>query len=80
MLRRKKQLFKLSLMLLVMNCLSSCAAENCEFSPPPVFPKAGIKVADELENLSASEYPNLWEWIARLNKMRKELEIYKTAN
>lgn len=45
-----------------------------------MFPKAGKKVAAELENLSAAEYPNLWEWIARLNKMRKELEIYNTAN
>jgi hypothetical protein len=44
-----------------------------------VFPKAGVKVADELEHLSFEEYPHLWEWIARLNKMRKELEIYKTA-
>ncbi len=67
-------------MLLVMNFLNSCAAENCNFAPPPLFPKAGSKVAAELENLSAADYPNLWEWIARLNKMRKELEIYKTAN
>lgn len=66
-------------MLLAMNCLSSCATESCDFEPMPVFPKAGSKVAAELENLSASEYPNLWEWIARLNKMRKELEIYKTS-
>lgn len=64
-------------MLLALNCLSSCASANCEISPLPVFPKAGAKVADELENLSAAEYPNLWEWIARLNKMRKEMQVYK---
>lgn len=63
-------------MLLALNCLSSCAPANCEIAPPPVFPKAGPKVADELETLSSAEYPNLWEWIARLNKMRKELEVY----
>jgi hypothetical protein len=67
-------------MLLVMSFLNSCAAENCEFAPLPLFPKAGSKVASELETLSATDYPNLWEWIARLNKMRKELEIYNTAN
>lgn len=67
-------------MLLVMICLNSCAKENCEIQNLPIFPKAGIKVADELENLNAKDYPNLWEWIARLNKMRKELEIYKTSN
>ena len=80
MFRKNELLFKLSLMLLVMNCLSSCVAENCEFSNLPVFPKAGGKVADELENLSISDYPYLWEWIARLNKMRKELDIYKTSD
>ena len=67
-------------MLLAMICLSSCATASCDTSGLPVFPKAGVKVADELENLSAAEYPNLWEWIARLNKMRKELEIYQSAN
>ena len=66
-------------MLLVMNCLNSCAPVHCEIYNPPVFPKAGIKVADELESLSFNEYPNLWDWIGRLNKMRKELEIYKTS-
>lgn len=66
-------------MLLALIFLSSCAQANCEFYSLPAFPKAGVKVADELENLSFENYPNLWEWIARLNKMRKELEIYKTA-
>lgn len=67
-------------MLLALSFLSSCATANCELTELPVFPKAGAKVADELENLSFEEYPNLWEWIARLNKMRKELEIYKPTN
>jgi hypothetical protein len=80
MRHKKEQLFKRSLMLLALSFLSSCATANCEFSELPVFPKAGAKVADELENLSFEEYPNLWEWIARLNKMRKELEIYKPTN
>ena len=79
MWQKNGRLFRQSLMLLALSCLSSCAPANCEIYSPPVFPKAGVKVADELEHLSFEEYPHLWEWIARLNKMRKELEIYKTA-
>jgi hypothetical protein len=40
----------------------------------PQFPHAGAKVAAEAENLSAEEFPNMWEWFARLNKLRQELE------
>lgn len=61
-------------MLIVMNYLSSCAQESCKASIMPEFPKAGIKVADELQKLSAENYPNLWEWIGRLNKLRQELD------
>ena len=67
--------YKLSLMPVVMSCLGSCAPVNCEPEALlPVFPKAGMAVADELESLSAADYPNLWEWISRLNKLRQELE------
>lgn len=61
-------------MLSVMSCLSSCAREVCECEINPVFPHAGIAVANELQTLSAAEYPYLWEWIGRLNKLRLELE------
>ncbi|MBQ7632881.1 MAG: hypothetical protein IJS88_02045 [Alphaproteobacteria bacterium] len=47
---------------------------NCESINLPQFPHAGEKVAAEAESLSAEEYPNLWEWFARLNKLRQELE------
>jgi hypothetical protein len=40
----------------------------------PEFPVGGAKVADELQHLSAEEYPNLWEWLARLHKLKLELE------
>ncbi|MBQ8671035.1 MAG: hypothetical protein IJ525_00765 [Alphaproteobacteria bacterium] len=59
---------------IVMSCLCSCAAEICEPYVLPQFPLAGAKVAKELENLSAEEYPSLWEWLARLNKLKQELE------
>lgn len=62
-------------MLAVASCLSSCAPAVCNNGAVPQFPYAGPKVAAELENLSAETYPNLWEWIARLNKLRQELEI-----
>jgi len=74
MWRKKGLRFKLVPMLLALNLLSSCAKEHCEQNILPQFPYAGSKVADELENLSAEEYSNLWEWIARLNKLRQELE------
>ena len=61
-------------MLIVMSCLSCCAAVNCEPLPMPEFPVGGAKVADELQHLSAEEYPSLWEWLARLHKLKLELE------
>jgi len=61
-------------MLGVMSCLSSCSPAVCDGEIKPVFPYAGSVVANELQNLSAAEYPYLWEWIGRLNKLRLELE------
>ena len=60
-------------MLLVMSCLGSCAPANCEL-PLPQFPPAGPKVADELQNLSAEQYPATCDWIDRLDKLRRELK------
>ena len=62
-------------MLLGMLCLSSCAKECYELCP--VYPIAGEKVAEELENLSAEQAPYLWEWLARIDKLRQELELCK---
>ena len=61
-------------MLIALSLLNSCARASCESAMLPQFPHAGAKVADEVESLSASEYPYLWEWLARLNKLRQELE------
>ena len=61
-------------MLIVMSYLNSCAKTVCEPVVLPQFPYAGSKIADELQNLSAEQYPYLWEWIGRLNKLRLELE------
>ena len=56
-------------MLLSLNCLSSCAAENYDYCP--VWPVAGPKVAAEIQNLEGDAF---WEWLARLNKLRLQLE------
>ena len=74
MWRGKEQKFRLSLTLLALSLLNSCARASCDDISLPQFPHAGEKVAAEAESLSAEEYPNLWEWFARLNKLRQELE------
>lgn len=74
MWRKNVQKFRLNLMLVAMNCLISCAREVCDESLKPVFPHAGPAVAAELQNLSAEEYADFWEWVGRLNKLRLELE------
>ncbi len=78
MLKKKRQKFGLSLMPAALICLSSCAAvsyNNC-----PAYPAAGAKVAAELEKASYDEFPNTWEWIGRINKLRQELELCKNGN
>lgn len=60
-------------MLLVMNFLSSCS--QISYNNCPVYPVAGEKVAQELEN--AGDVPNTWEWIGRIDKLRQELELCK---
>jgi hypothetical protein len=32
-------------------------------------------VAAELEKANYSEFPNTWEWIGRIDKLRQELEV-----
>ena len=53
--------------------LSSCAP--VVYSGCPVYPVAGEQVAAELEKVSYSEFPNTWEWIGRIDKLRQELEL-----
>lgn len=53
-------------------CSTTASYENC-----PVYPYGGEKVARELENLSYEDYKNTWEWIARINKLKQELDLCK---
>lgn len=68
----------LLLMLSAQLCLSSCSKNSSEFCH--VYPRAGAKVAKELENLSGTDYPATWEWIGRINKLRLQLEICQTTD
>lgn len=71
----KRLLFIVALILSAMGCSHQCVTVNYEFCP--VYPVAGLPVAQELEKVSAEEYPNTWEWIGRIDKLRQELEICK---
>lgn len=56
-----------------MICLNSCTSTNYDYCVK--YPTAGEKVAKELENVPYRGYENFWEWLARINKLRMELEI-----
>ena len=78
MLKNKKPKFGPSLMLTGIICLSSCTQVN--YNNCPIYPVAGQKVANELKKASYSDFPNTWEWIGRINKLRQELELCKEEN
>ncbi len=64
--------YGLSLMLYIMS-LSGCSCKtNYEYCP--VYPLGGEKVGHELEKLNGEEFEATFEWIARINKLRLELE------
>lgn len=73
---QKKNLKYIPVLTLLVLSLSACSTavnyNNC-----PVFPIGGKKVAEELKNVPYDGYENTWEWIARLNKLKQELELCK---
>lgn len=70
--RKRGLLYNLALILLEILLLTSCARTNCDC---PIYPIAGPKVAKELEQATYENYPNTWEWISRIDKLRQELEL-----
>ncbi len=54
---------------------SLCACAPCYQGGElcPVYPIAGEKVAKELENIP--DLTHTFEWLARLNKLRQELQL-----
>ena len=41
----------------------------------PAFPIAGKEVAYELESIDEATHPNLWLWLGRLEKLKRQLSI-----
>ncbi len=64
--------FYLPLMLISLICLNSCATTDYNYCP--VYPIAGAEVAESIEQI---ENPEFWEWLARINKLRQQLELCK---
>lgn len=57
-------------------CLAGCAARSSD-PAVPVWPVAGPAVAAELERACAPQVacPALWDWIARLDVLKRQLDI-----
>lgn len=68
--KRQPPSFRLLLMLLSLSSLNSCVTKNSDYCP--VWPIAGVKVAAEIEQFEGQAF---WEWMARLNKLRQQLEL-----
>ena len=59
-----------------MMSLSACSCK-INYDVCPTYPKGGKMVGMELSRLNGAEYPALFEWLARINKLRQELELCK---
>ena len=66
------RLFIVALMLLAVSCCRSSTRTLCNC---PIYPVGGTNVGKELSSLTYDEYPYLWEWLGRINKLRQELAI-----
>ena len=71
MSKNKNLKFMRVLMLTALLCLPSCKTASCELCP--VYPVAGPEVAAELKDFKPA--PNFWEWLGRIDKLRRELEL-----
>ena len=56
----------------LLSCSTKVSYDYC-----PTYPVGGPAVGAELSKLSCTEFPNTWEWIGRINKLRQELELCK---
>ena len=61
-----------NLALLALIFLSACAHVN---GPNPAYPSPDEKVAQDLEKLSETDYPYLWEWLSRLQVYEDKLGV-----
>lgn len=67
---KQRRKWLLGLMLLPILFVNACARARCDFPPWPI---AGAAVAQELDYLPEKDFPALWEWLARLDKLRDQL-------
>lgn len=54
--------------------LSACSC-RVNYDVCPTYPKGGEPVGKELSRLNTAEYPALFEWLARINKLKQELDL-----
>ena len=70
----------LVLLLVLVSFLTSCATANSKHICP-AWPVGGKKVAHELEKVCYTEGKNIcpatFEWIDRLDKLRRQIEVCK---
>ncbi len=73
MLKSKSGRYVRVLIPVAMSCLGGCTTTN--YSYCPVYPVAGEKVAQELEQVSFDKAPYFWQWLGQIDKLREELEV-----
>ena len=61
--------------LLTLGAIMLWSCSSVEYSECPIYPVGGKEVGAELEKVPYQGYEHFWEWIARLNKLRQELEL-----
>ena len=64
------------LLLLILQILFACST-TANYNNCPTYPIGGPKVGAEVIRLDVAEFPNTWEWIGRIDKLRQELELCK---
>ncbi len=60
--------------MLVVQSLSGCST-TANYNNCPTYPTGGKKVAVELEKVPYVGYENFWEWLGRIEKLKKELDL-----
>ena len=74
---KSKMKLQASLAFLGLNLCVACTMANYNASQNvcPAFPIAGKEVAYELESIDEATHPNLWLWLGRLEKLKRQLSI-----
>lgn len=54
--------------------LSSCSCK-INYDVCPTYPIGGERVGKEISRLNSAEFPALFDWIGRINKLKQELDL-----